>query len=198
VPPPLVTERLVLRPLQPQDGAALWQEWNDPLVWRYIGAGVLPARERIERAAAMLGQMYLNRGWSGLLVSRRSDGRVLGECGLYPWRQDGRETGAVELGYRFGREHWGQGYAGEAARAVLDWASGELGFTDLVCVVQEANTASRRIAERLGFCLQDTRHHDVGGVLVHDCWYQWTASADRGPRPGSGAQALADDLASRE
>jgi len=94
-------------------------------------------------------------------VSRRSDGRVLGECGLYPWRQDGRETGAD---------------AGEAARAVLAWASGELGFTDLVCVVQEANTASRRIAERLGFRLQDTWHHDVGGVLVHDCWYQWTAS----------------------
>jgi len=175
VPPPLVTERLVLRPLQPEDGAALWQEWNDPLVWRYIGAGVLPSRERIERGAALLSRMYLERGWSGLLVSRRSDGRVLGECGLYPWRQEGRETGAVELGYRFGREHWGQGYAGEAARAVLDWASGELGFTDLVCVVQEVNTASRRIAERLGFRLQDTRHHDVGGVLVHDCWYEWKA-----------------------
>jgi len=184
VPPPLVTERLVLRPLQPEDAVALWEEWNDPLVWRYVGAGVLPARERIERGAALLGQMYLERGWSGLLVSRRSDGRVLGECGLYPWREDGRETGDVELGYRFGREHWGQGYAGEAARAVLTWASEELGFTDLVCVVQEANTASRRIAERLGFRLADTRHHDVGGVLVHDCWYQWTGSADRGPRPG--------------
>jgi len=197
VPPPLVTERLVLRPLQPEDAVALWGEWNDPLVWRYIGAGVLPARGRIERGAALLGRMYLDRGWSGLLVSRRSDGRVLGECGLYPWRQEGRETGDVELGYRFGREHWGKGYAGEAARAVLDWASGELGFTELVCVVQEANTASRRIAERLGFRLQDTRHHDVGGVLVHDCWYQWTASADHGPRPGPGAQPLADDVASR-
>jgi RimJ/RimL family protein N-acetyltransferase len=175
VPPPLVTECLVLRPLQPEDGAALWEQWNDPLVWRYIGAGVLPARERIERAAALLGQMYLERGWSGLLVSRRSDGRVLGECGLYPWRQDGRETGQVELGYRFGREHWGQGYAGEAARAVLDWASGELGFTELVCVVQEANTASRRIAERLGFRLQSTRHHTVSGVRAHDCWYEWQA-----------------------
>ncbi len=82
-------------------------------------------------------------GAAGVAAQRRAGA---GECGLYPWRQDGRETGDVELGYRFGREHWGQGYAGEAARAVLDWASGELGFTELVCVVQEANTASRRIA----------------------------------------------------
>jgi len=158
---------------------------------------VLPARERVERGAALLSQMYLERGWSGLLVSRRSDGRVLGECGLYPWREDGLETGQVELGYRFGREHWGKGYAGEAARAVLDWASGELGFAELVCVVQEANTASRRIAEGLGFRLQDTRQHDASGVPVHDCWYRWTASADRGPQTGSGAQALAHDPTSR-
>ncbi len=127
VPPPLVTERLVLRPLQPQDGAALWEQWNDPLVWRYVGAGVLPSRERIERGAALLGRMYLERGWSGLLVSRRSDGRVLGECGLYPWRQEGRETGQVELGYRFGREHWGQGYAGEAARGCWTGRAGSWG-----------------------------------------------------------------------
>jgi len=197
VPPPLVTERLVLRALQPQDGAALWQEWNDPLVWRYVGAGVLPERGRIERGAALLGRMDLERGWSGLLVR----GAATGGC----WGSAGSTRGGRRA-WRPVRWSWGTGSGGSTGvRATPGrppgrcWTgrAGELGFTELVCVVQEANTASRRIAERLGFRLQDTRHHDVGGVLVHDCWYQWTASADHGPRPGPGAPALADDVASR-
>jgi RimJ/RimL family protein N-acetyltransferase len=58
--------------------------------------------------------------------------------------------GEVELGWTLGREHWGHGYATEAARAVRDWAFRELRLTRLISIIHPDNAASIRVAERLG------------------------------------------------
>lgn len=57
---------------------------------------------------------------------------------------------AVEVGWRLGRGQWGQGYATEAATAALSHAFGPVGLTEVVSFTVPANTASRRVMDRLG------------------------------------------------
>lgn len=188
VPPPLQTDRLSLRPLRAGDAEVLWRLWDDPEVYAYVGTGDVPGLDRLERGVEAFVRMYAERGWGPLAVARREDGVVIGECGLYPWRQDGVETGEVELGYRYGRAHWGQGYGREAAAAVLRWARDELGCNELVCSVQEPNVASRRIAEGLGFRLVALRERRAEGRVWLDCWYVWSGSesGESGSAAGAG------------
>jgi RimJ/RimL family protein N-acetyltransferase len=73
------------------------------------------------------------------------DRTLIGVCGLDP-RQDG-----PEIGYWLGVDYWGQGYATEAARALIDHAFGELGHEALQAGARVSNPASRRVLEKCGF-----------------------------------------------
>jgi [ribosomal protein S5]-alanine N-acetyltransferase len=73
----------------------------------------------------------------------------VGTCGLEPFDLDGRSE--VELGYRLCLGHWGQGYATEAARAVLRYGFEELHSTRIMAFVLAQNRASIRVLEKLGF-----------------------------------------------
>ena len=59
-------------------------------------------------------------------------------------------TPAVETGWRLAREHWGRGYATEAARAALAHGFGPLALPEVVAFAVPGNTASRRVMERMG------------------------------------------------
>ncbi len=56
-----------------------------------------------------------------------------------------------EIGYWLGVPYWGQGYATEAARAVIDYAFEEFGSTELRAGARVVNPASRRVLEKCGF-----------------------------------------------
>ena len=56
----------------------------------------------------------------------------------------------VEVGYRFLKEHWGHGYATEAARASVAYGFDDVGLTRIVAVALETNVASRRVLEKCG------------------------------------------------
>jgi RimJ/RimL family protein N-acetyltransferase len=59
-------------------------------------------------------------------------------------------TPCVEIGWRLAREHWGQGYATEAARAAVEFGFAEAGLDEIVSFTVPANTRSRRVMEKLG------------------------------------------------
>ena len=100
--------------------------------------------------------------WLVLAVELASTGTVIGEV-LLKWASDRQG----ELGFAFAREHHGQGYAEEAARAVLDLAFDDLGFHRVTAVVVEGNDASVRLLGRLGF-RQEARH--VDGAFFKGAW----------------------------
>ena len=54
------------------------------------------------------------------------------------------------MGWTVARPQWGNGYAGEAARATMDWARAELGADHLISLIEDANRRSQRVAEKLG------------------------------------------------
>ena len=70
-------------------------------------------------------------------------------------------TPVVEAGWRIAREHWGKGYATEAARAALTHGFGPLGLAEIVAFAVPGNLASRRVMEGIGM------RHDPGGDFDH-------------------------------
>jgi ribosomal-protein-alanine N-acetyltransferase len=151
---PIVTERLVMRPYELSDLAALHTVlYNDDAAMALLGG----ARELVATRAALERSIRQQRtdGYSFWPVIERTSGRLVGEAGLFPLAPGGPD---ISLGYAFGADHWGRGYATEAARGVLDEAFGQLGMTRVVAITREANTGSRNVLRKLGFRMQGVRH----------------------------------------
>jgi len=134
---PVVTERLVLRPVSAGDIPAVTRLWTDPEVRRHLGGPVLDSVIRI-RQRRIVGAPGFHA------VERTADGTVLG---LVTLEEAGR-GGETEVSYQFLPEHWGQGYAREAVAAAVDRAL--MRTPTVVAVTQEANVRSRRLLEAVG------------------------------------------------
>lgn len=141
------TPRLVLRVFEPSDTAALRPILADAEVMRFSVSGPLDGAlvgEWMKRIA----DSYALYGFGHLAVVRRSDERLLGFCGLsMQTLDDGRQ---VEIGYRLARDVWGHGYGTEAATAVRDYGFRVVGLERLIAIIDPANIASLRVAEKLG------------------------------------------------
>lgn len=164
---PLTTERLTLRPPVPEDLDPLEELFTDAEAMRHIGSGEPWDESRMAQSLDRKITQLSERGFTLYTVVRRADGRVLGDCGLNVWP----DTGEIEIGWRLAREHWGQGYATEAAGAVFDHARTDLELCRLICMVEEENTPSWRIAQRLGFTLDHAEQRKGKRVLR----YVWAA-----------------------
>ena len=158
------TERLTIRQLRIDDCADLYQMQGDPEAARFIG-GVWSeekTREVTERIAAS----YSADPWAWWAVASRDTDQVLGVCWLGPlnpkWCQAMGWDASIEIGYRYARQHWGNGYAAEAAEAMLHRGFEELGLTRIVAVVDVRNSASERVLQKLGMtCMGDGIHESV-------------------------------------
>jgi RimJ/RimL family protein N-acetyltransferase len=86
---------------------------------------------------------------------------------------DWRQPDAPELGYWLGFEHWGQGFATEAARAVIDFTFEEFDFEYLISGARVANPSSRNILEKCGFQWSGVELHRfeaLGSSTPVDCF----------------------------
>lgn len=147
------TPRLRLRRFTLADTEALAEILGHPEVMRFSTAGPM-TREQVgtmlrDRVLAA----YTRDGFGLWAVESKAEGRsLLGYCGLLVWDIDGRRE--IEIGYRLARSAWGQGLATEAARATRDDAIRRLGFRRLISLIDPANTASIRVAEKNGMRLE--------------------------------------------
>ena len=143
------TERLRLRLLRDDDGdaAAMLELLNEPGFHRYIGDRGVRTLEQA-RDCIRNGPMvsYERHGYGMYAVERRSDGAWLGNAGLV--RRDGLP--GPDIGYAVLSEFAGQGYAGEAARAVFAHARAGLGLQDLYGITDLDNVVSGKILLGLG------------------------------------------------
>ena len=138
------TERLILRRplLEDLDGWAAFQA--DEESTRFIGG--VRSRSESWRGLMMTAGSWSLLGFGMFSVIERDSGRWVGRVGpLHPdgWPGD-------EVGWGMAREAWGRGYASEAAAAAVEWAFEVLGWTEVIHCIDAGNTASERVAERLG------------------------------------------------
>ena len=186
--PTLETERLRLRPVADADADALWAMHSDAHVLRYWDSPPWADRSRAQRFIAASRTMAEDGSGVRLAIDRAADGRFLGWCSLSRWNPDYR---SAAIGYCLAEPAWGQGYATEAARAVLDWAFGTLDLNRVQAETDTRNLASARVLEKLGFVREGTLREDcVVNGDVSDSWVYgllrrewWPASADQGRVP---------------
>ena len=138
----LETERLTLRAPRLEDAKAIAQLAND----RRIAENTtrIPHPYRLADAEAFIAQVNKDEGELAFLITL--DDEPIGACGLA--RLDGP---APDLGYWIGAPYWGNGYATEAARAVIDHAFTALGHDAVQAGARVTNPASRRVLEKCGF-----------------------------------------------
>jgi len=157
----LNTARLTIRTLNYEDVAALVALWTDLDVTRYMGG---PRDADTVRAGLTKDAQWTDDAPLGVLsVVGSATGEILGHCGLIPKEVDGRSE--TELIYVLARSAWGNGYATEAAHAVMEHAFGVLGLTRLVALIDPANAASERVAVKLGMRWESDTVRPSGKVL---------------------------------
>lgn len=142
------SERLLLRRWQAGDLAPFAAMGRDPEVMAHLG----PPIDADEAAAviARLDAQIAAEGSGFLAVARRSDGAFLGFCGIKRGPAGTPIAGAPEIGWRLAREHWGRGYAREAAAAALDHAWRTTDAPRVFAITVHGNLRSRGLMERLG------------------------------------------------
>lgn len=169
--------RLVLRRIGPSDFDFFIRLHADPEVALYLAQGRPRSSEESLRWLQSVLRGYEELGLGQLAVQRKSDGLLIGRCGLSElvvetrpsvgsvprgWFQRAEVPAAAtvvferELGYTLDRSSWGQGYASEAARYALDYARDVLQLSRVVAVIRQENIRSLRVAQRLG-----AQHEDV-------------------------------------
>jgi RimJ/RimL family protein N-acetyltransferase len=170
--PILETERLLLRGWTRADREPYFDILQEPAVYRYFGKP-LGMEECWRRMTASVGSWDIN-GFGGWAVTRKDDGRLIGMTALFTAYRDlepqfGDEP---EMGWIFATEAHGLGMAGEACRAVLDWAEATLAPTPVWAIITPGNEGSFKLAERLGFeKIHDTPYNDEAiTVLKRPAW----------------------------
>lgn len=148
----IATARLALRRLDPaRDAAPMLALLNDPGFLAHIGdRGVRDEAQASRYLADGSVRSYAEHGFGLYAVERRDDGAWLGVTGLVL-----RPTlPAPDLGYALLQPYAGQGYASEAARAVLEYARTVLALPRVYAIVAPGNARSLRLLAALGFVAQ--------------------------------------------
>lgn len=160
MPLPIETPRLLLRPFTLDDAPAIHELTSDPEVVRYTARPVPTAdvSDVMPRLARWIAYQEAH-GFGVWAVQENEGGLVVGQCGLYEVEFKGPD---VEVAYVLRRDRWGRGYATEAAAAALRFGFEELGLRRIVALIVPANTASIRVAEKLGMRREGrARHYDL-------------------------------------
>jgi RimJ/RimL family protein N-acetyltransferase len=158
------TARLVLRPFTDVDRDPFFALNTHPLVVESLGSS--PSRSESDAMIERYSEELEREGWGFWAVEAATapDGGgapLVGMVGLHRVRPELPCAPAVEVGWRLHPDHWGHGYATEAATASLDYGFGEAGLDEIVAFTTTRNTRSQAVMVRIGM------RHDANGDFDH-------------------------------
>lgn len=177
LPTHIDTERLLMRPPQAGDGPQFFEALSESLVEmrRFLSSLPWVAAEPGLEAA----ELYCRNGQANFVTRKdlpfflfeRASGRLVGATGLHRtvWA-----TPKTEVGYWVRSSRAGRGLISEAVEATVRYAFAHIGAARVELVTDEANLASRKVADRCGFGLEGTLRHDhkaPDGSLRSTCIY---------------------------
>jgi len=158
----LRTQRLSLRPVQPEDAPAFEAFYGDAEVMSIRKYGVLAPAAARTQVREML-RHWKTHGFGMWVVTDIATGAFAGECGLR-WLEDATD---VELSYGLYPQFRGRGLATEAARAVVGYAGGVLKLERIAALSRGDNTASHRVLENLGMTLEWRKAVEPHGLVKY-------------------------------
>ncbi|HEX3980326.1 MAG TPA: GNAT family N-acetyltransferase [Acidimicrobiales bacterium] len=186
--PTLLSERLILRPLEESDLDDYTELLATPEVRQALH---LP--ETFSRRDAWLGMAQWRgqwelRGTGQFALEERATGRFVGRAGLHRPEQD--DWPGVEVGWTLHPEYWGRGFATEAGAASLAYAFGVMGLSEVFSVILPENLRSQAVAGRLGLTQVEQRVLSSFPSEPHGIWRigreQWEESPASRANDGTG------------
>jgi RimJ/RimL family protein N-acetyltransferase len=186
--PTLLTERLILRPLEESDLDAYTELFTTPEVRRSLRlADTFSRRQAWLGMAQWRGQWEL-RGSGHFALEERATGRFVGRAGLHRPEQD--DWPGLEVGWTVHPDAWGRGFATEAGAASVSYAFEVMGEPEVFSVILPENVRSQAVAGRLGFSLVEERALSSHPGEPHGIWRigrrEWEASPLSRGRDGTG------------
>ena len=148
------TERLLLRAPRESDLELIADLWTDPTVTKHMGGPrdrqviVDSFREYVRSPDAFV--LSENERWWSIL--ERTSGDFIGLCDFESKDIEGTEE--MEVGYYLLPDHWGRGYATEAARLVVEYAFSDLRLASVIAIIDPRNQRSASVARKLGMELE--------------------------------------------
>lgn len=176
----LETERLRLRRFRHEDVDAVFAIIGDDVAMQYYPRTFdrEDAKQWVDRNL----RRYSEHGHGLFAVMLKGRDEAIGDCGVI--QQVVEREKQLEVGYHFRRDHWGHGYATEAARACMGLAFQSLGAEEVISLIRPENMPSRRVAERNGMKLErQVMHHG----LPHLVYAMSREAFQRLQGPGPGA-----------
>jgi len=157
------SERLRYKLMDESDADLLFELDQDPAVMKYLTQGKPSSRTHINNVLLPRMQQYRNpnKGWGLWQVSHVESESFIGWILARPMNffSDNRNEADIELGWRFMQRSWGQGYATEAAKAVMMALHRQVGYHKFTALAVPANKGSIRIMEKIGMSYQKTAVH---------------------------------------
>jgi [ribosomal protein S5]-alanine N-acetyltransferase len=151
--PYLETARLCLQPFTSAGLAFLHSLWLDPQVRRYLWDDQLISREQVREVIESSLACFAAADYGFWLVRLKEDGKPIGFCGLRQFNDAQVGETQVEILYGVAPEYWSNGYAVEAAHAVLRFGFERLQLACIYAGADPPNVASFRVMEKLGMQL---------------------------------------------
>jgi RimJ/RimL family protein N-acetyltransferase len=153
------TERLKLRQWQPADRASLAALNADPRVMEFFPSTL--TRAESDDMADECRSFIEQRGWGPWVVELKATREFVGVVGLYIPSEVLAFSPCVEILWRLAFEHWGKGYACEAAQEALRVGFEVFDLPEIVAFTTVGNRRSRAVMERLGMQQAGTFNHPL-------------------------------------
>ena len=144
----LETLRLRLEPFDETHFAGLLALNSDPVVMQFLGDGLPATAVEVQASIASAKERWERFGFSWWSIIRQDSDEIIGAgCVQHIENEPGNP---VEIGWRLKRDHWGHGYATEAARAMIAFAFDVLGVAAIHATTHPSNERSINVMKRLG------------------------------------------------
>jgi len=146
--PVLTTDRLLLRSWRPSDRQPFASLNADPEVMEFFPAPL--TRQESDAFVDRMETGFTEHGFGVWAVEELSTGAFIGFTGLLHQTFEAAFTPAFEIGYRFAKQAWGNGYATEAAQEAVRFGFEQAGLREIVSMTAVGNVRSRAVMHRLG------------------------------------------------
>ena len=150
-PPTLETERLRLVKISPEHAADMYEYSCDPDVTKYLTWSCHSSEKETERYIKLLQKKYTAGVFNDWGLIHKESGKLIGTCGFTSFDH---EKNTAEIGYVLAKPYWGEGYAVEAARCVMEFGFENFGLCGYCAKCMEGNDSSMRVMQKLGMCFE--------------------------------------------
>lgn len=149
----LETDRLILRKFEITDAEAMYNNWaTDPLTARFLSWEVHKSVDETKEVLSKWIERY-EEGSYDWVVELKSTGEIIGSISGVHVRQ---KHGNIELGYCYGSKFWGNGYASEALRRVIEFLLIDCEFNLVEARHIAGNPASGKVMQKAGMKYEAT------------------------------------------